>query len=409
MANHFLERGAKKDKQSKAYWRSSKQEKGLAQKLGGFKTPGSGAGFTATRAGQRNRNHKGDVFVKDVARIEAKSTQHKSFSVTQEMLDKIENASVAMGEAPAIVIEFLDSLGKPTREVAVIPMWALEALIHAAKANQAKPRLQVPAKLPDLPSIPDEALAEVLNRGGVQKSRMASHTKDKFFIHVSDLMQSATERKFCARQHAITFVEERGEAIAKRVTPGMELLHVFGHGAQDHITKLFIDRSPFGHTVWGDWGCGCYIRSRGQRGTRVRQSLKPDILCAECRGPIEHYVETDLIQKKYNLVGHPDLYLLWNGVLHQYEVKTIERTSVDFDTLKDPLGEHTLQNTFYYWMATDMHSQWGLPLSGSSDADGISTSIGRVRSSLAASPTRSLSSEPRRGHVLHRCWKAQSC
>lgn len=113
-ANPFLNRIAKQEVQPKAYWRAKKQEKAIARTISG-----SGSG-----------RKKGDVEVMNVARIECKTTQNKSFSVTREMVEKITNAGIGSGEVPAIVIEFLDQQGAPESDVAVIPLWALEMLIR---------------------------------------------------------------------------------------------------------------------------------------------------------------------------------------------------------------------------------------------------------------------------------------
>lgn len=83
--------------------------------------PGSGSGHM-----------KGDVRVRNLVRIEAKTTKNKSFSVTRKMIDKVTDAGICHGELPAMVIEFLDEAGQPETEVAVIPMWALEMLINRA-------------------------------------------------------------------------------------------------------------------------------------------------------------------------------------------------------------------------------------------------------------------------------------
>lgn len=99
--------------------RSPKQEKVLAKRLGGKVTPGSG-----------NKEIKGDVRVKGVLRVEAKTTQHKSFSITLAMCDKIETAAMMHNELPAIIVEFINGSGKPMKELAVIPVWALEELIN---------------------------------------------------------------------------------------------------------------------------------------------------------------------------------------------------------------------------------------------------------------------------------------
>lgn len=97
--------------------RSIQQEKEIAKRAGGRLVKGSGRG-----------NEKGDVRVNGVVRIEAKTTTKSSFSVTSEMASKIELAAVSAGECPAIVIEFLGKTGKPIHELAVVPMWVLNAL-----------------------------------------------------------------------------------------------------------------------------------------------------------------------------------------------------------------------------------------------------------------------------------------
>ena len=119
-----MDRAAKAALTSPAYKRSKKQEKGLAKRYGGLQTAASGA-----------RHKKGDVYVNQVVRIEAKTTQKQSFSVTKEMLDKLTLACVACDELPVIVIEFLDGTGKPEGELAVMPTWALEGLIGRAKTS----------------------------------------------------------------------------------------------------------------------------------------------------------------------------------------------------------------------------------------------------------------------------------
>lgn len=120
--NPYLHGSCDTEKQSVAYWRSSKQESSIAKRVGGKRVLGSGS-----------KLKKGDVYVKDIARIECKTTCKKSFSVTQEMIEKITIAGSACNELPAIVVEFLSAKGKPLNEVAVIPMWALELLISQAR------------------------------------------------------------------------------------------------------------------------------------------------------------------------------------------------------------------------------------------------------------------------------------
>ena len=71
---------------------------------------------------------KGDVkgCFGGLLRIEAKTTGAKSFSITRDMVRKIEDAALPNNELPAIVVEFIDAFGKPQMEVAVVPTWALQ-------------------------------------------------------------------------------------------------------------------------------------------------------------------------------------------------------------------------------------------------------------------------------------------
>jgi hypothetical protein len=93
------------------------QEKSLATRIGGKVTPGSG-----------NGSIKGDVRKAGVVRVEAKTTKNKSFSVTLDMIRKIEDAALPSGEMPVIVVEFIDGSGKPIKEVAIVPTYVLGSI-----------------------------------------------------------------------------------------------------------------------------------------------------------------------------------------------------------------------------------------------------------------------------------------
>jgi len=113
--NSFMNRD--KDKGNPSYRRSRKQERELATRLGGSRTLASGSG-----------DEKGDVRLRGVLRIEAKTTKHKSFSVTLDMIKQIEEAALSGGEMPVIVVEFLTPEGKPIKEVAIVPTYVLDLI-----------------------------------------------------------------------------------------------------------------------------------------------------------------------------------------------------------------------------------------------------------------------------------------
>lgn len=122
--NPMLERLRRGTKTSPAYKHAPKQEKRLAKRHGGFKTPGSGS-----------KRQKGDIRISGIARIECKATSRKSFSVTREMLDKIEDAVEATGELPILQVEFLDKNGKVDGKFAVVSVSIIERLIDHARDN----------------------------------------------------------------------------------------------------------------------------------------------------------------------------------------------------------------------------------------------------------------------------------
>ena len=111
----FLNRDKRKGNPS--YRRSKVQEKSLAVRLRGDTTVASGS-----------KSEKGDVRVRGLLRVEAKTTKHRSITVTIDMVEQIEAAALATGELPAILIEFNDGAGKPIKEVAVVPSYVLQEL-----------------------------------------------------------------------------------------------------------------------------------------------------------------------------------------------------------------------------------------------------------------------------------------
>jgi Holliday junction resolvase len=117
----FLERGSHKNHSTVSHTRAPQQERDLARRFEGKRVPGSGSG-----------PQKGDVKKAfGIFRIEAKTTTKKSFTVTKEMIEKIEVAALTTNEMPVIIIEFLDEQGNPEKEIAVLPTYALEVIANA--------------------------------------------------------------------------------------------------------------------------------------------------------------------------------------------------------------------------------------------------------------------------------------
>lgn len=119
MSNPVFARFEQKANLTGSHKRAPKQEKAVALRIGGRVTPASGA-----------REVKGDVRLKGVVRVECKTTKHKSFSVTREMLAKIEDAAVMTGELPVLIVEFTDGKGRVLGEVAVCPTYVLDSIIQ---------------------------------------------------------------------------------------------------------------------------------------------------------------------------------------------------------------------------------------------------------------------------------------
>lgn len=105
--------------QEKAQEGSYIQEKGITNRFKGRLVTGSG-----------NKIDKGDIKKAEtrfgLARIEAKTTIRKSFSVTREILKKVEEAAILNNEIPVLIVEFLDTNGKPEGSLAIMDIKYLD-------------------------------------------------------------------------------------------------------------------------------------------------------------------------------------------------------------------------------------------------------------------------------------------
>lgn len=103
-------------KKSPSHDRSKHQERESAERFGGRVQKGSGCG--------PYQHNKADVRVTGVVRLEAKTTKHRSFSVTMAMVEKLEEETFGSGELPVIEVEL--ALGK--KRVYVVPADQFEML-----------------------------------------------------------------------------------------------------------------------------------------------------------------------------------------------------------------------------------------------------------------------------------------
>jgi hypothetical protein len=189
---------------------------------------------------------------------------------------------------------------------------------------------------------PANLMADTLNQGGVKRSRRKVGDGD-YWLHVSDLMKTDSRTRFCAREFALHYLERKVYAGAG-LSPGFELLFATGHAIHDHARNMFVARSEFRDVAWGIWACPCG-RSHGEG-----HFPSQEVVCRHCRRPRSVYHEIDLFSEKFRIVGHPDWIIKWGKWFHLYEIKTIDRADIDFDAMYAPLGDHTLQATFYYYL-----------------------------------------------------------
>lgn len=197
--------------------------------------------------------------------------------------------------------------------------------------------------------VPAKLLEPILNQRRIDRQRMDMRGSE-YLLHVSGLIKSSNQDLFCPREHILSHFEKR-EKVLKSLTPGMELLYEMGHTIHDLVRNKFIF-SPLGDAAWGNWCCPCKLME-------LHGCLRPDPkiranVCSRCHHPATVYKEYSLFLHKYRLVGHPDFIIKWGSVFYLVEIKTIDRADVDFDTLDGPLGDHTLQASFYYWMMRDL-------------------------------------------------------
>lgn len=194
--------------------------------------------------------------------------------------------------------------------------------------------------------LPLGTVASLLNAPTVVRGRTNNTGDGMPYVHVSDLLKNGSSDKFCAREFVLRFFERR-TAPTGTVPAKMRLLWDTGNLIGDHIViKRFMETSvEYGHLIWGDWEC--------QRCGQLHTFCHKPARCSECRTGEDsfQYREVDLRIQDVRLVGHPDLlFRLDNDVIIIYEIKTIDRQDIVFSKMTEPLGDHHVQASLYYYI-----------------------------------------------------------
>jgi len=90
---------------------SPKQERRVADLVGGKNTPASGA-----------KEIKGDIRLKGLLRIECKATEKPEYVLTHKVIDKIKEQALTCAELPCVQVDFLD---ETIRKVYILEMFTL--------------------------------------------------------------------------------------------------------------------------------------------------------------------------------------------------------------------------------------------------------------------------------------------
>jgi two-component SAPR family response regulator len=116
----ILEKAEHGQKNKAAFYNAPKHEKQKADELGGYLVSNSGRG-----------KEKGDVFKKNLYRIDCKNTTANSYSIKKDLAKKLELESIGKNEIPIFVISFYNEVHlKYDCELAVMPLRNLKELLE---------------------------------------------------------------------------------------------------------------------------------------------------------------------------------------------------------------------------------------------------------------------------------------
>lgn len=186
------------------------------------------------------------------------------------------------------------------------------------------------------------------------------------YIHVSSLIRGECPRFLALQKKHKHYKNEFANGATR-------LMWEIGRAVERHIRAQLIATLP-PEQVYGCWKCPCY-REKGNhknpskpRG-RFREGFAKDSgSCSFCGQPAMIYVEVDLTSELYRVCGHPDLILVFDGLLYILEIKSLTNSKSandkkeGFDTLEKPFVTHVLQSASYNRMAVPLARRLGIPL-----------------------------------------------
>ena len=196
--------------------------------------------------------------------------------------------------------------------------------------------------------LPRGVIADTLNRKHRRVER-GEKSDDRPLLHVSSLIRSDANNFFCPREVVLRYMERR-QSEGGGIPPKQSLLWAVGHFYGDYVVHQFIRRNPeWAKYAWGDWACrgGC---------TTIHRQCYHEVqgrTCEDCGLAIDCYREVDLFNPAGTVIGHADLIFNVDEHYYIYEFKSIDRADVVFAEIADPLGDHLVQASNYYYMLKD--------------------------------------------------------
>jgi hypothetical protein len=191
--------------------------------------------------------------------------------------------------------------------------------------------------------LPTGLIASTLNAKGrrIERGFIDKDTVPR--MHVSSLIKSSKQDFFCEREFVLRHMERR-ELAGSGIPPKFALLYAVGHFYGDYTVQQFLARNAeWAVYAWGDWSCPC-------RHSKRERVCMPTDSCKRCKLPINQYVEVDLFNPTKTVVGHADLIFFYNGIYYVYEFKSIDRADIVFTEITQPLGDHLIQASNYFYM-----------------------------------------------------------